>query len=612
MNPVYKKILIFDHLPANSKFNSDVLIILLDSYEFGASIVSAPQFIESNGTKLKNLYLDFIHSKSEILFNNKSLRDLFQVDDRLNLWDCSPILEASVYSSPLTISIKMLAIFELIRGIEASSLEIETIYDGVSRSLQDYCKEVNIQFQTNCTTSTFFNQTPLKHSTIYLLFASWIFIVKHFIQWLPYRRDQSHQLKPKAKLFFAPLAHLTSSSMKSWDGLDKLIFDSNQEANFIYLYSPTSEIKTPKSALNKIHSFISSQTIKSFLLESWVTNGTYVKVCRAHYYLLKTYFRLRNERKILSLSRPGESLEHILNITWKKSFFGAGLSDNLIRFYSLKNLFLNISEPSDCFFLFENQSWEKVLNAEFHSLASNKSTFAILHSTVRFWDLRFAQPKILKRVDKKQDIEPNFYGINGSYAMEQYLEAGFSPEELLPVESLRYQYLKESAGQKIEKDEFNTGIHIVIFGDYSAALNIKMLNFLQVCDQTLDVPIEFLFKEHINAPIDLSKYSFRNARIIFEPNNELFLSAKNFFFSNMTSAQVDALYFQIKPMVFMDGSELNLSPLRGTDRITCIYSPQDLLIHITNGTSNNISDDNDFLYLDKEIKKWQRLFSTEL
>ena len=74
MNPVYKKILIFDHLPANSKFNSDVLIILLDSYEFGASIVSAPQFIESNGTKLKNLYLDFIHSKSEILFNKKSFK----------------------------------------------------------------------------------------------------------------------------------------------------------------------------------------------------------------------------------------------------------------------------------------------------------------------------------------------------------------------------------------------------------------------------------------------------------------------------------------------------------------------------------------------------------
>ena len=612
MNPAYKKILIFDHLPANSKFNSDVLIILLDSYEFGASIVSVPQFIESNSTKLKNLYLDFIHSKSEILFNQKSLRDLFQVDDRLNLWDCSPILEASVYSSPLTISIKMLAIFELIRGIEASSLEIETIYDGVSRSLEGYCKEVNIQFQTNCITSTFFNQTPLKQSTIYLLFASWIFIVRHFIQWLPYRRDQSHQLKPKAKLFFAPLAHLTSSSMKSWDGLDKLIFDSNQEANFIYLYSPTSEIKTPKSALNKIHSFVSSQTIKSFLLESWVTNGVYIKVCRAHYYLLKTYFRLRNERKIFSLSRPGESLEHILNITWKKSFFGAGLSDNLIRFYSLKNLFLNISEPSDCFFLFENQSWEKVLNAEFHSLASNKSTFAILHSTVRFWDLRFAQPKRLKRVDKKQDIEPNFYGINGNYAMEQYLEAGFSPEELVPVESLRYQYLKESAGQKIEKDEFNTGIHIIIFGDYSAALNIKMLNFLQVCDQTLDVPMEFLFKEHINAPINLSKYCFRNARIIYEPNNELFLSAKNFFFSNMTSAQIDALYFQIKPMVFMDGSELNLSPLRGTDRISCIYSPQDLLTHINNQTSHSISDDNDFLYLDKEIKKWQRLFSTEL
>ena len=612
MNHAYEKILIFDHAPVNIKFNSDVLIILLDSYEFGESIVSVPQFIESNSTKLKNLYLDFIHSKSEILFNHKSLRDLFQVDDRLNLWDCSPILEASVYSSPLTISIKILAIFEIIRGIEASSLEIETIYDGVSRTLEDYCKEVNIQFQTNCTTSTFFNQTPIKHSTIYLIFASWIFILKHFFQWLPYRRDQSHQLKSKAKLFFAPLAHLTPSSMKSWDGLDKLIFDSNQEANFIYLYSPTSEIKSPKSALNKINSFVTSQSIKSFLLESWVANSIYIKVFRAHYHLLKTYFRLRNEKKVFSLSRRGESLEHILNIAWKKSFFGAGLSDNLIRFYSLKNLFLNISEPSDCFFLFENQSWEKVLNAEFHSLVSKKSTFAILHSTVRFWDLRFAQPKRLKRVGKKQDIEPNFYGINGDYAMKQYLEAGFSSEELLPVESLRYQYLKESVGQKIEKEEFNTGTHIVIFGDYSAALNIKMLNFLQACDQVLDIPMEFLFKEHINAPINLAKYFFRNARIIYEPNNELFLSAKHFFFSNMTSAQVDALYFQIKPMVFMDGSELNLSPLRGTDRISCIYSPEDLLRHINNPSSNNISDVNDFLYLDKELNKWQSLFSSEL
>ena len=56
----------------------------------------------------------------------------------------------------------------------------------------------------------------------------------------------------EADIFFAPMAHLSTTSMKSWEGLDNVFNELDKKANFVYLFSKTAEVSTPKAAIKKL------------------------------------------------------------------------------------------------------------------------------------------------------------------------------------------------------------------------------------------------------------------------------------------------------------------------------------------------------------------------
>jgi surface carbohydrate biosynthesis protein (TIGR04326 family) len=348
-----------------------------------------------------------------------------------------------------------------------------------------------------------------------------------------------------------------------------------------------------------------------------MTNSTYLEAFLLHLKSLKAYLNLDKKKLLGNLSIEEETLFPILQDTIKKSFFGPAFSDNLIRFLNIKILFTNIESPLRCFYLYENQSWEKVVNSEFKNISPTQKTIGVLHSTVRFWDLRFAQPHYADKPHSDLLYNPDYFAINGFEAMSQYKNAGFESDRLIEVESLRYLYLIDIA-QNLQKDTSDLEheeISILVFGDYSPILNNKMIIFLEHCDKIISNPIKFIFKSHINAPIDISRYAFRNAALTKERNENLFANYRNCFFSNMTSAQVDAIYFNIDPMIYMDASELNLSPLRERENANFIFTPNDLLHACISG--NSLKDplkpnSKNFLYLDKDLKKWKSLISTKL
>jgi len=62
---------------------------------------------------------------------------------------------------------------------------------------------------------------------------------------------------------------------------------------------------------------------------------------------------------------------------------------NILYFYQFENFFLRNKIDSNIFFTFENQPWEKILLYFAKKNKFIKKTYGVIHSSVRFWDMRF-------------------------------------------------------------------------------------------------------------------------------------------------------------------------------------------------------------------------------
>ena len=227
---------------------------------------------------------------------------------------------------------------------------------------------------------------------------------------------------------------------------------------------------------------------------------------------------------------------------------------------------------------------------------SKGNIYAVPHSTTRFWDLRHfhsSQGEI-----KEHEALSTFYLVNSPHGKEQYIDNGYKESRLIECEALRYQ--KVSLNPKDQKNS------LLVLLDYSSSYTTDMMNFLQDYEYLNPNKYKYVFKCHINAPIELNNYNFQSAEL-FEGNIDVALNEhKVCFCSNMTSAQVDAYIYGLKVLVFHDGKNLNMSPLSNNQYINFIHSFDDLERGILE-SSNFKKVAKDYFYLNKNLKKWSSL-----
>ena len=120
MNRIFTNIIILDSLPKDLELPPSTLAFLIDSFEENENTISVPKFIESNDSSLKSEYFQHINN---LCYKNIDIFKSLQVDDRLNLWECSPLLEGSIYSAQIGQAIKMLAIYQLLRVFKPNTIE---------------------------------------------------------------------------------------------------------------------------------------------------------------------------------------------------------------------------------------------------------------------------------------------------------------------------------------------------------------------------------------------------------------------------------------------------------------------------------------------------------
>ena len=586
------------------RLEKDTKLCIFD-YSDDFNVISLSKYIDENSDDLRFAYLDFIESLAYKKIGNVKIIDFLKIQNNYSFWFSGSLYEKSIYKQNYTDAIRLMALEKIIKKNHVKKISISIKSNLLTKSISEMCNKLDI-FINILNKSRTFKIKDLKKNYIFIILKSLFVFISLSL------RSFKHTNYPQNEngiIFIAPFSYLNTDiknnelKFKSnlWDGIPELFLDKDISANFLHIFSPHPDIKTPKQASYLIDLLNTSNKSNHFLLDCNLELKDKVSI---FYLWLKTLTKFSyyiSPKENFDLKSSNINLFHILRDNYFDTFFGPNLIYNLFTYEYIKKKIELLNNQKKSFYLYENQGWENMISHVIKNTTKSQ-IFAVPHSTTRFWDLRHYH-------SAQWDVEEhpalsNSYLVNSPYGKEHYTKNGYKESALIECEALRYQRVsllhKE---QKEQKDKSNS---LLVFLDYSPSYTNDMMKFLQDYEYLHPNKYNYVFKPHINSPIHLSNYNFQSAKI-FNGDINIALDDHNICLcSNMTSAQVDAYTYGLKVLVFHDGRNLNLSPMSNNKEVHFIHSFKDFEREMIMSIGfKKIAKD--YFYINKNLQKWSSI-----
>jgi surface carbohydrate biosynthesis protein (TIGR04326 family) len=604
-----KQILIDDGDKAKSKK------ILWNSYKSSLDEISLLNYIDLNSEEIKSNYINIIESLSKIQMNSKTkLSDCFSIKNDFSLWWTTHIFEKSFYKQE-TINdvLKLIALKKLLIQNNTKNLYLESNSNKISKGIIDICNQlkINLIFQKKIIAQkNFLNlKRILKFFLPYPIFSFFNFIKFLSIRFL-LKKNNINKLKnlDKKYLFCTYFAYIDYKKLKKglyscdyWNQLIKNKQDQIKSSIFLHIYVPNNKTNLRKS-IKYFESINKKKEIFHLFIEELFDVKILIKIIKQWLIYLFTY--KKEKKKIYNLLNNKIHTSHLFKEELKQALIGTDALVNLYYFFLFEKLSKLIKEPKKTFYLFENQGWEKSFVYNFKKIKTN--TIAVIHATIRYWDLRFSY----NDRPEYQNFLPDFYTANGDDAYEKLITANFPINKIKKLEALRYINLVT----KISKRDFSKNFKknkVLIIGDHLKESNKNLSVSLNLINLQSAKNFSFTLKEHpLTKMSHLLKVEFdKTEKDIFDLSDEFNIAIVG----NTTSAIVDLYLLGFKIISILDDNQINLSPLKKNSDIFFLKDKSLLLDYLSK--PDNIkelkSKKNNFFYSSKKFNMWDEILNYE-
>ena len=498
--------------------------------------VNLKEYIEDNADILKKditSYLNFIKLNSNLYLKfNKN----FKSDEY------SSIFEGNYYKTKIDDLVLILAINKFIKKYKPRNIYIKSKNQNIYKSLK-------LNNKINYKLSRKFNFSFKFNNILYSTLVGFYCLFKIIFTFNSNRK--------KINLFnndilISPLSNYSIIKKKNkflfksnlWGKLEEEFLKLNRNITYIHV----SNVLEKKNKFLKYSNSIFSKKNNHIFFENNLSSIE--KLILIKIYLINFFYSFTKQNFIKSKFYNKNLDINFWNIL-KKNFFegyiGFDFFSNYVNFCNFSRIFKNNNHIKNIYYLYEFQNWERVI---LDIIKNNKQIklYGIIHSSIRFWDLRFSF--------LSNSCYPNKFFINSNYNLVQLKKNGFLEENLHLVESLRFNEFNNM----IIKRRLNTD-NLIVFLDYSDDLSLELINFLLEYDVAFKGLTKFIFKKHINTKINLHQYKFKNYSVTNLNIENIFKKYSKCITSNMTTAQIDILENNLDLIVLYEKNKLNLSPL---------------------------------------------------
>jgi surface carbohydrate biosynthesis protein (TIGR04326 family) len=215
---------------------------------------------------------------------------------------------------------------------------------------------------------------------------------------------------------------------------------------------------------------------------------------------------------------------------------------------------------------------------------------------------------------------PDRLAVNGPSAYQALASAGYPADQLVEAEALRYLNLESVRAQRGQtatvvasgERETRIGPRVLILGDMIPAAMQNFLGTVEEAVQLLPPGYNFTFKPHPGYRVRMTDYPRLQAEETSEALDQVLGEYDLALSANSTSAAADAYGAGVPVIIMLDGTTLNLSPLRGQSGVRFVGTPAELaraMISVVEERARGAVPE-ELFYLDRHLPRWSRLLSS--
>lgn len=325
--------------------------------------------------------------------------------------------------------------------------------------------------------------------------------------------------------------------------------------------------------------------------------------------------RLWRERSLFTLNDTGIDVWPLVRASWLRRFAGAEGLKNLLWLCGIEKELEEIPKQRLGIFLLENQPWEIALMSAWER-AGHGELIGVAHTTVRFWDLRYALTGLALKSDPSNCPSPDHIASNGPLATRALLEFGVPENIIVEVEALRYLDLgREIAVTTDVQSTDAQDLRVLVLGEYEPEAALRQMKFTKEAIDNLPGNYSVVFRPHPASGVS-HQPPIRNPETPLELTFEESLSHSDVVLVGETSSVGIEAYAKVKHVaIIADHSLLPTNPLRGREFVEILNTVNDLkswLLAVRAGTRGDVPefDPSELFTLDPSLIRWKGLLST--
>ena len=602
-------VLIWDsEFPAPS--NYQVVILWRQFADSGqeVSCISLPEYIELHADRLHDRFLGFVHDLGNTQIKGKSVQDHLAVTPSMSYWWMT--LFASTRwndSSRTTDAIKLLALEEILNSRSWVKLELASEDRSIQHSIQRLCIANGKSFRSDPIP----NQKSKRSGVIrkFSLVVSAHLVLIRQILWLVSVR---------------PLRLTTESSqIMIFDYLMRFDVDQSRDGNFVSQYWNLLIEKFSKKRLRAtwVHQFIESSATPSAKSAQQLLSKINKKKETTHYLFesrlslriviqtLKTYWRLvlsvPNSAAMSRAFVPSDSkldLWPLFAHEWNQSLLGTTAMRHCILISTIQSSLATIPHCPLGMYLMENQPWEMAL-IDAWKANGHGQLIGVVNAPIRFWDLRHFVDRRSISKDGANRIRfrptPDRIAVNSLISRTLLEKSGVSPEKIVDVEALMYQYLDRS----VESDEQRAD-DLLILGDFFTLPTNRLLNIVQESLLKEQHIGKVWFKPH---PFDSGPWPINESLGIVITNDllpDIFKKCSIVIAASSSTSSLEAYCANKNVISILDPAIMNYSPLRNLSDAVFVSNSSKLSLELSKSHQRNTNRIDSLLHLNSDLKLW--------
>ena len=585
--------------------------------EFGTNqsndLISLPTYIEQNEEALRRRFLEFVYEVGQYRVAGRTVIERLQIDEDFSYWWLTLFaLRRTHPDSGIPETIKLLALEEIVKKMNISEITINIQEPRARRCIKDFCLNLGI----SCTDIGPPSQPTKFRFSLRRFSPRWCIALATLCRqtWRSRSFGQNQSIESNGKSialfdyltgFDAEAAGAGTYRSRFWSNLPELLEEQFDKL----IWNHTREIgdsSTSRKSAEKLLRTLNVNPMSSHkLFESKISLQIFWRVVRDYCRLYKSGIS-ETEAKIMFMPiNSALPLWPLFRTEWIDSLRGSTAIRHLILLHTIREMVRQMPRQLVGIYLLENQPWELALTNAWKR-AGHGTLIGMPQAAPKYWEVRqFVDSRSRTDLGLSKFPQPDLIASTSLRGRQMLLSSGVSQDQLIDVEALSYQYLINLQKSKNSSEKFSTANPTVtLLGDFSVD---ETRHLLDICSPLLTQNgHSAIFKAHPTSPLNKSEIAKYGITEFVGDLGALLTSSRLVITTSFTSAAVDAYCLGIPLLLFFNGKDLNMSPLRDEPGVWFFHDSISLQALLEQTTGLETSSSRDFFNLDLNLHRWRQ------